>query len=307
MKSVVITGPTGAIGTALIENLIEKDIHVYAVVRRDSSRLDRIPKNPLVTPVLLGLDELSDLERRIPAGCDVFYHFAWAGTIGDGRNDVYLQNQNVKYTLDAVRVAAGLGCKRFVGAGSQAEYGRVEGLLSPDTPAFPENGYGMAKFCAGQMSRLLCEQLGLEHVWGRILSVYGPRDGAKTMIMSAIDSFLREQCPKFTKGEQLWDYLYSKDAAQAMYLLGEKGTDKGVYCLGSGHARPLAEYITILRDSIDPRLKMELGAIPYGSKQVMHLCADIETLKKDTGFEPKYSFEQGILETIAWCREEAGK
>lgn len=307
MKTVVITGPTGAIGTALTENLIEKGIHVYAVVRKNSRRIDRIPESPLVTPVLLGLDELSELKIQIPVNCDVFYHFAWAGTIGDGRNDVFLQNQNVRYTLDAVRAAAELGCRKFVGAGSQAEYGRTEGLLSPDIPAFPENGYGMAKLCAGQMSRLLCEQLGMEHVWGRILSVYGPRDGTKTMIMSAIDSFLRNECPKFTKGEQLWDYLYSKDAAQAMYLLGEKGRDKGVYCLGSGHARPLAEYITILRDSIDPGLKMELGAIPYSPGQVMHLCADVKTLKEDTGFEPEYSFEQGIRETITWYQEEMGK
>lgn len=307
MKTVVITGPTGAIGTALVENLIEKGIRVYAVVRKDSSRFGRIPVSPLVIPVFLGLHELSELENQIPVNCDVFYHFAWAGTIGDERNDVYLQNQNVKYTLDAVRAAARLGCKRFVGAGSQAEYGRTEGLLSPDTPAFPENGYGMAKLCAGQMSRLLCEQLGLQHVWGRILSVYGPRDGAKTMIMSAIDAFLQNQCPAFTAGEQLWDYLYSKDAAQAMYLLGEKGRDKRVYCLGSGHARPLAEYITILRNSIDPNLKMRLGAIPYGPKQVMQLCADTETLREDTGFEPEYSFEEGIKETIAWYREEMGK
>ncbi|MEH2957020.1 NAD(P)-dependent oxidoreductase [Candidatus Merdisoma sp. JLR.KK006] len=307
MKTVVITGPTGAIGTALMGNFIEKGIHVYAVVRKDSSRLERIPESPLITPVLLGLDELQGLKNQISVSCDVFYHFAWAGTIGDGRNDVYLQNQNVKYTLDAVRAAAELGCKRFVGAGSQAEYGRTEGLLSPDTPAFPENGYGMAKLCAGHMSRLLCEQLGIEHVWGRILSVYGPRDGAKTMIMSAIDSFLRDRCPRFTKGEQLWDYLYSKDAAQAMYLLGEKGVNGKVYCLGSGHARPLAEYITILRNSIDSALKMELGAVPYSPKQVMYLCADIKTLREDTGFEPEYSFEQGIKETIAWYREEMGK
>ena len=77
--------------------------------------------------------------------------------------------------------------------------------------------------------------------------------------------------------------------------------------MGSGEARPLAEYITILRDSIDPALKMELGAVPYGPGQVMQLCADIEALREDTGFEPEYSFEQGIQETIAWYREENGK
>lgn len=70
----------------------------------------------------------------------------------------------------------------FVGAGSQAEYGRVNHALTPDTPCFPENGYGMAKLCAGQMSRVECEKLGLVHIWPRILSVYGPYDGKNAMI-----------------------------------------------------------------------------------------------------------------------------
>ena len=72
--------------------------------------------------------------------------------------------------------------------------------------------------------------------------------------------------------------------------------------MGSGKARPLAENIQILRDAIDPGLPLGLGEIPYGSKQVMHLCADITQLKEDTGFEPQISFEAGIKETIAWLR-----
>ena len=79
-----------------------------------------------------------------------------------------------------------LGCKVFLGAGSQAEYGRVSGILRPDTPAFPENGYGMAKLCAGQMSRVECQTLGMDHVWARILSVYGPHDGPATMISGTV-------------------------------------------------------------------------------------------------------------------------
>lgn len=304
MRTAVITGPTGAVGTALIQKLAAEGVRVYAVVRKESGRIGNLPKDPLVVPVFLDLSRLSELKEKIPEPCDVFYHLGWAGTIGAGRDDVYLQNQNVKYTLDAVRAAKELGCRRFVGAGSQAEYGRVEGLLRPDTPAVPETGYGMAKLCAGQMSRLICEQLEMEHIWVRILSVYGPYDGEKTMIMSAIRAFLQRETPEFTAGEQLWDYLYSKDVALALYLLGGKGVSGKTYCLGSGQARKLAEYITILRDSIHPSLSMKLGAVPYGEKQVMYLCADIASLKKDTGFEPVYTFEKGIRETISWYRKE---
>ena len=61
---------------------------------------------------------------------------------------------------------AKLGCYKFIGAGSQAEYGRVEGKLTALTLTFPENGYGIAKLCAGQMSRILCEQKNMNQ-YGR--------------------------------------------------------------------------------------------------------------------------------------------
>ena len=190
----------------------------------------------------------------------------------------------------------------FVGAGSQAEYGRVEGVLSASTPVFPENGYGIAKLCAGQMSRILCEQKQIEHIWTRILSIYGPYDGENTMIMSSIGKLLRGEKPALTKGEQQWDYLYSKDAGYAMYLLGEKGVSGKVYCIGSGKTRCLAEYVKVLRDSISTELPLGFGEIAYAPKQVMHLCADISDLTNDTGFIPQYSFEEGIKETIEWYK-----
>lgn len=302
MKKAIITGPTGAIGIALIQELLEQGIKVTAVCHRDSKRIERIPKNELVEVIECDLDELFALTELLDHDYDVFYHFAWACTVGDSRNNVEAQMQNMQYTIDAVEVAALLGCKKFVGAGSQAEYGRHEGVLNAQVPAFPENGYGIAKLCAGQMSRIRCQQLGLEHVWTRVLSVYGPYDGEGTLVISMIRQLLKGERPKCTKGEQIWDYIYSKDAAKAFYLLGESGIDGKTYCIGSGKGIPLKEYIATIRNQIDPSLEVGFGDIPYGEKQVMHLCADISELQKDTGFEPEYSFEEGIKRTVEWCR-----
>lgn len=303
MKRALITGPTGSIGIALINELINNDIEVIAVCRPGSSRMSRIPLHENVSIVECGLDSISKLSDMITDKVDVFYHFAWDGTFGNTRNDMELQNNNVKYALQAVKAAKELGCTRFVGAGSQAEYGRVEGTLTPDTPAFPENGYGIAKLCAGQMTRILCEQLGMEHVWTRILSIYGPYDGENTMIMSTIYKLLKGEKPSLTAGEQMWDYMYSKDVARAFRLIGEKGKSGSTYCLGGGKARPLKEYVMMLRDAIDRSLPLGIGDVPYSDKQVMYLCADIEKLKEDTGFVPETQFEDGIRETIEWCRE----
>lgn len=296
MKSAVITGATGAIGTALINELTSKGVRVLVLTREDSTRNSIIPQSPLVEVRYCSLEELHDFEAE--GEYDVFYHFAWAGTFGSARNDLYLQNKNVEYALDAVAAAKRLGCHIFIGAGSQAEYGRVEGILKPDTPAFPENGYGYGKLCAGQMTRDLAHNLGLRHIWVRILSVYGPNDGGGSMVMSALKKLRDGEIPEFTKGEQKWDYLYSGDAAEAFALLGEKGADGKVYVLGSGNARPLSEYIEELRRTAAPNGKVNLGAVPYGEKQVMFLCADISELQKDTGWKPTTDFADGIRRII---------
>lgn len=301
---IVITGATGAVGTAFIAEGIRQNVEMLVICRKASKRRQQIPDHPLVKVLELNMEEYETYqppEGEMPY--DVFYHFAWGGTTGDGRNDCEIQEKNIRYALDAAALAKRFGCSAFVGAGSQAEYGRVEGNLNSQTPAFPENGYGMAKLCAGQMTRLYCRQVGMRHVWTRILSIYGPGDGADSMVMSAIHRLLAGETPAFTKGEQQWDYLYSGDAAKALLLLGEKGHDGGVYCLGSGKARPLADYIGMIRDAIDPRLSVALGAVPYAPGQVMYLCADIAKLKEDTGFAPEVSFEEGIKKTIMWVKE----
>lgn len=294
MKRVIITGATGAVGTALINEMIAHDVEVLVLCREGSKRNDHIPMHPLVSKRYCSLNQLAELTNVNNVSYDVFYHLAWDGTTGSARNDMFLQNQNVKYALDAVDAAKRLGCKKFIGIGSQAEYGRVEGMLTPMTSTFPESGYGIAKLCAGQMTREHAHKIGMEHVWVRILSVYGPNDGPQSLVMSLVDKMKQGIVPECTKGEQLWDYLYSGDAARALFLLGQKGVDGKVYVLGSGQARPLKQYIEEIREIVNPQCEVAYGAVPYGDRQVMHLQADICELTDDTGWKPQTVFQHGI-------------
>lgn len=298
MTRAVVTGATGAVGTALIQELINNNVEVLVFCREESKRNIRIQKSKLVTKCFCSLSQLTLMQNNTGKNYDVFYHFAWEGTTGAARNNLYLQNQNVRYALDAVEVAQRFGCHTFIGAGSQAEYGRVEGVLKPDTPTFPETGYGIAKLCAGQMTRERAHQLGMKHIWTRILSIYGPNDGTQSMVMSTIHKLQNGEIPRFTKGEQMWDYLYSGDAARAFRLLGEKGKDGSIYVLGSGQAKPLATYIKDIRDVVAPGALIKLGALPYGEKQVMHLEADIEELIIDLNWTPQMLFKKGIEKIV---------
>ena len=298
----VVTGATGAVGMALLSELEKNQVETLVLCRSGSRRNGRIKESKYIKKVECSMDELASFNTD--EKYDVFYHFAWEGTTGASRNDMYLQNRNVKYALDAVRLAARLGCSVFVGAGSQAEYGRVEGSLTPSTPAFPENGYGIAKLTAGRMCAIEAKSLGIRFVWARILSIYGPYDTENSMVMSTVIKLRRGERPLFTAGEQIWDYLYSKDGARALYLLGATQKAEGVYCLGGGRPRMLREYICAIRDAASPSAQLGLGEIPYAENQVMYLCADIDKLTADTGFEPRYDFESGIRETVEWYDKE---
>lgn len=303
IHSAIITGPTGAVGQALCRLLLSKGLQVYAVCRPDSPRVKTLPNQKGMHIILCDVKELEQLPQKLNIKrVDAFFHFAWMGNDGDNRNNMKLQTANIRYALDACHVASQLGCKIFIGAGSQAEYGRTTQVLAPDTPCFPENGYGMAKLCAGQMTRGACHKTGIEHIWPRFLSVYGPYEQTTSMTVSTIMKLLKGEIPKMTAGEQFWDYLYADDAAEGLYRMMISGRDGVVYTIGKGDSQPLRNYVEMLRDAVDPEISIDFGAVPYADNQIMYLRADNSALAADTGFVPQTDFKVGIKKTVEWVR-----
>ena len=300
IRKAIVTGATGMIGRALIQELVSHNIQVLALCNPYSSRLQAVREEKKIKRLLVPLDELQSVYSK--ETYDVCFHLAWQATEGEARNQVDIQMNNISYTLAAVQMAKRLGCHTFIGGGSQAEYGRTHMKLNDLTPTNPENAYGIAKYSAGKLSDLLAQQLGMRHIWARILSVYGPGDGKNTLIMSMISQLIKGEVPALTLGEQMWDYLYCHDAARALYLLANNRKTKGIYCIGSGEVKPLKEYMYQIRDAINPQLELKLGAKPYSTHQVMYLCADITPLKRDIGFKPQVSFELGIQHTIGYYK-----
>ena len=298
MNSIVITGATSMLGIALIEECLRKSIEVIAIAHRNSKNLSRVPKSDRIRLIELDNEELGNFDP-LDLRAEVFYHFAWDSTGrgvdgSDLRLDAGLQSKNIGTTLDAVRLAQKFGCRKFFFAGSQAEYGVSDRPLNRRTPINPSMAYGVAKYAAGRLSEILCRSLGIEFIHGRILSVYGINDGAQTLISYLIRSYLADERPQLTAGEQLWDYLYADDAARCFRLLGESDAAHGVYCIGSGVARPLREYIEIIHRLTGSTVELIFGEKSYAPDQVMFLQADISDLRRDCGFSPSISFEDGI-------------
>lgn len=299
-RKVILTGATGVIGAGIVRQCAKIGWQVCAVVRPDSSK-NKYIEGFGATIVSCDLKDISKLtENGACQGADYFIHLGWMGTKKADRSNRNIQQKNVEYAIKACEVAAQIGCKAFIFAGSQAEYGRLEGAMMPDLSTNPESEYGKTKLEAGFKTKEICARYGMRHIYTRILSVYGPCNEPDTMVMSTISKLLKGEAPQFTPGEQLWDYMYSDDAARALLMLAQLGKDNQIYCIGSGEFKPLKDYIRIIGNVVNPEIALGIGEIPYSDNQIMKLYADIDLLKKDTGFKPEISFEEGIRLTMEW-------
>jgi len=306
--TVVMTGATGFIGSAVLAELTHRRIRTLVLLRPESDRR-RIPRlaaeNAIVFSKLDEPDLVGKLQAQQPA---IFIHCAWRGVGGGERNADFQLAENVPFALASVKLAAACGCRQWIGLGSQAEYGNANRVLAETAPALPTTQYGHAKLAAGSQALALCHTAKMAGVWLRVFSTYGPGDHPYWMIPHVIREFLQGRAPQVTRCEQQWDYLFVADAARAIVSVAN-GNVSGVFNLGSGLARPLKQIIEVVRAELRTPVVPAYGAIPYRPDQVMHLQADIAKLHAATGWLPQVGLEEGIRQTVDWEKKlfEAGR
>lgn len=298
---VTITGATGFIGSAVLKELLFSGTRVTVLLRPDSNiaRLDAM--EGFETLRYSHLLDKSTIDRLRDNKPDVFIHCGWRGVGGHERNEAFQITHNVPTTIDAVELASAVGCRQWIGLGSQAEYGNLNRRISEDAPLNPTTVYGKAKLAAGVATLALCETRKIAGVWMRVFSTYGPGDAPYWFIPYVIQEFLAGRAPNLTKCEQIWDYLYVGDAARAVARIAN-GATAGVFNLGSGFARPLKEIIEAIRMQLAPGIAPAYGALPYRPDQVMHLEADISRLQAATAWRPTMNLADGIRTTVAFER-----
>ncbi len=289
MNKAVITGAAGFAGFSVTGELLKRGYEVYAVLRPGSEHNERLMGLSgnlyLIESDQSDFDGISD---KISCQCDLFFHLAWSGA----RDDFEAQFQNVENTLKALESAGKLGCKRFIGIGSQAEYGICD-IMSEDVAPNPINAYGAAKTAAMYLTKRRAEQLGIEWIWGRIFSLYGDYEPAGRMLPDLIDSLISDKDINLSSCEQHWDYLHVRDAAAAIVLLGEKGHSGEIYNIANGSYRPLREYVEEAKSLFPYK-----GHIKYGPKvdPFISLKPDVSKITEHTSWKPVIGFSEGVLQ-----------
>ena len=294
---ICVVGADCFIGVPLVRRFLKSGNEVIAVVRPNSQNTCALgfEQNISIVPLdFLCYDELC--ERTGYFDCMVV--LTWIGTRGLDRVNESLQKKNYQIIYKTIKSAIKNGCKKVLTAGSQAEYGLCDQIITEETPCKPNTAYGKYKYKLFTNLETYCKKNGVSFKEPRFFSLYGPGDYQGSLIMSTISKMINGLECSFTDSTQMWDYLYVEDAVEAVSLLCTKECADGAYNLGSGDIRQLKEYIEELKKVLGSNSPLKYGVIQFGPTGKISIQPSIAKLKNELNWAPKYTFANGIKSTL---------
>lgn len=298
MSKIMITGASSFIGVNLIQELIKKNYDIIALVRRNSHKKQLIPSCECIRVIELDMEDYKNASKVVGDEVDCLVHLSWNGTRAASRDDAELQKNNYKYSMDIVHGAISMGCKRIISAGSQAEYGICDGIISEESKCNPITEYGKQKLNFYADTLALCQEKGISFKEPRFFSLYGCDDYEESMMISIIKKMLSNEKCDLTLGIQMWDFLHVSDATRGLVLLIEKQCEDGVYNFGSGDTRMLKDFLEEMRMLAKSDSILNYGVIPYPQTGMTTIQPDVRKLVKQTGWYPQISFQEGVLQIM---------
>jgi UDP-glucose 4-epimerase len=298
----LITGASGFVGAATVRRALVAG-HEVAVLVRDPTAKRLAGLAETISVHRADLRDGAAVEAVLAAvRPEAVLHLAWAGVANTARNDTLQIYDNLEPTCRLLELSARHGVGKFVGLGSQGEYGPLNKVIAETDRPRPTTLYGVTKLATAAICEKMAELFGISFAWLRLFSTYGPDDGDGWMIPSIIRQLLAGERPQTTPGTQKWDYLYVDDVADGILAATVAPTATGLFNLGSGRPIAVRRIIEIIRDEIDPSAPVGFGEIAFRPDQVMHMEADITRLRSLAGWEPKVDILDGLTRTIDWYR-----
>ena len=317
-RQVFVTGASGFIGAWLIKDLIKSGARVVTLIRDPDPQSEYFRSGDYQeTTIVQGmLEDYNTLERTISEfEPDTIFHLAAQTLVEVGmRSPLYTFEANIRGTynlLEACRIHEDL-VKRVVIASSDKAYGAQDKL--PYKESMPLEGkypYEVSKSCADLISQSYYHSYGLPVAIARCGNVYGGGDLNWSRIVPGAIRAAIQHIPSEIRSDGLYirDYIYVKDVVAAYLELAEKIDDDHVrgaaFNFGPGRGINVLDIIQRIEESMVQEIERHI--LDVAESEIFEQYLDPSNAEKVLGWQPIYSLDEGLRETISWYRDYFNK
>jgi CDP-glucose 4,6-dehydratase len=313
-RTTLVTGATGLVGASLVARLVEAGADVTCLVR------DWVPQSELVRAGFLekvkvargDVREQDTLERVLGEyETDTVIHLAAQTIVGvANRNPASTFDSNIRGTwalLEACRRSPKV--KQIVLASSDKAYGEHEVLpYNEDAPLQGRHPYDVSKSCSDLIGQAYAATYDLPVAITRCGNFYGPGDlNWNRIVPGTIRSVLRGQRPIIrSDGSYIRDYFYVEDGAAAYMLLAEKlAADPALKGQAFNFSNEIQVTVIDLVNRILALMEAELKPVieNAASGEIRRQYLSAEKARRQLGWKPLFTLDQGLTRTIEWYRE----
>lgn len=304
MKSkIIVTGGAGFVGSHLAEELARRGYEVITFDDLSSGKMENIRELIKAEKVQFIQGSITNLPllQRAFEGVDYVYHQAAIPSVPRSIDNPQASHEaNITGTLNVLIAARDNGVKKVIYASSSSVYGDTPTLPKrEDMPLYPQSPYAATKLAGEYYCQVFQKVYGLPTACLRYFNVYGPGQEPNSQYAAVIPRFIQrvlEGKPPiiFGDGEQSRDFTFVKDVVEANILAAESNTT-GVFNIGKGKRVSINELARLIINIAGKNLEPIYQELRPGD--IRHSLADISKAR-NFGYNPKWSLEQGLKETI---------
>jgi len=313
MKTIMITGATGFIGSHLTEQCIELGYKVKAFDRYNSNNhwgwLED-SKHTSDFEVILGDVRDYDSVFKAMQGCDSVFHLA--ALVGIPYSYVsplaYIRT-NIEGTYNVLEVAKNKKLDHILTTSTSEAYGTAQYVpIDECHPLVGQSPYSATKIAADQLAISYYRSFGLPVTIARPFNTYGPRQSARAVIPTIVTQLLSKQRDvRLGSLEPTRDLNYVSDICNGLIALAECDEAIGREInIGSGQEISINELANLIIGiiGVDARVISDEHRVRPEDSEVERLVCDSGLLKQLTGWKPEITIKEGLVKTIEWFEDE---
>lgn len=301
MARILVTGASGYIGRQTLAPLAARGFTPVAFGRTVPEDLRHAAEWHAVD-----LRDPAAVRAAVAAcGAETCLHLAW--DVGAGYWTAPSNLDWMAASLTLLRAFAEAGGRRFVGAGTCAEYdwSALDGRpLAEDAPRRPHTLYGTVKNALRDVVASFGAAHGLSTAWGVVFHSVGPFERPGRLVPSIIAALAAGKEAPCSAGTQVQDIMDVRDLGEAFAALAASGAEGAVH-LGSGTGTPVADIARRTAALCGRPDLLRLGALPMRGGEPAVLVPDITRLRRDVGFTPRHGLDDALAHAVAWWSKAA--